>query len=215
MAEMIIPKEYEGSICEMKTVDNALIAVGTIKEITSKYIKIINKKRELILVNYGTAIKVNVFNTQLGFRVLVGNVYTSTKSEISLVGLVNLVDRERRNFFRVDMDLRAKVVFQKTAMDMYPTEASINILDMSLSGIKFKMNTMLDIGRIVSIEINLNKKRISSFQCSVIRTVESNNGGVFIYGCRFLHRQSEDTDVLCSFLFQKQREFLSSQSNIL
>ena len=84
------------------------------------------KKKELQIVDYGTSIKVNVFNGKNGFRVLVGNVYTSTKSDMSVDNVINLVDKERRNFFRVDMEISAKVVFKKkTAMDMYPTEADV------------------------------------------------------------------------------------------
>ncbi len=214
MADSVIAKGYEGSVCEIKTMENALIAVGKIKEVTSKYVKITNKKKELIIVDYGTRIKVNIFNTRLGFRVLMGNVYTSTKSEISLVSMISLVDRERRNFFRVDMNLEAKAVYKKTAMDMYPTESEINILDMSLSGIKFKIQNHLDLGRIVNIELALNKKRISCFQCRILRIIDTNESDKYIYGCEFLHNQMEDTDVLCSFLFQKQREFLTSRNDV-
>ncbi|MGN0620677.1 MAG: PilZ domain-containing protein [Porcipelethomonas sp.] len=214
MAEAVISKNYEGSVCEIKTMDNALISVGKIKEVTSKYVKIANKKKELLIVDYGTKLKVNIFNTNLGFRVLLGNVYTSTKSEISLVSMISLVDRERRNFFRVDMDLEARAVFKKTAMDMYPTEADITILDMSLSGIRFRINSQLDIGKIVNVELDLNKKRLSCFRCKVLRMIDTEVISEYMYGCEFLHKQSEDTDVLCSFLFQKQREFLTSRNDV-
>ena len=67
MAELPMPKDYEGSVCEIKTMENELIAIGKIKEISQKYIKINNEKKELQIVDYGTSIKVNVFNGKNGF----------------------------------------------------------------------------------------------------------------------------------------------------
>lgn len=45
MAELPMPKDYEGSVCEIKTMENELIAIGKIKEISQKYIKINNEKK--------------------------------------------------------------------------------------------------------------------------------------------------------------------------
>lgn len=208
-----ITKEYEGSVCEIKSMENALIATGRIKEIAPKYIKIGNKNRDLQIVDYGTLIKVNVFNTKLGFRVLVGNVYTSKKGEMSLVSVVSLVDHERRNFFRVDMDLDAKAVYNKTPEDRVPTEVSVKIKDMSLSGIRFESSVNFEIDTLVLVEVSLTKLRTNSLQCRVVRQIEVGANEKPQYGCELIYDESnrDDTDTLCSFLFQKQREFLNSK----
>ena len=213
MAELPMPKDYEGSVCEIKTMENELIAIGKIKEISQKYIKINNEKKELQIVDYGTSIKVNVFNGKNGFRVLVGNVYTSTKSDMSVDNVINLVDKERRNFFRVDMEISAKVVFKKTAMDMYPTEADVTIMDMSLSGLSFKTPYTFSENHTLSIELNLNKNKNSCFQCRILRIIGFENGE-YQYGCEFVYSKSEDADLLCSFLFKKQREFLNNRNSL-
>lgn len=208
-----MPKDYEGSVCEIKTTENELIAIGKIKEISQKYVKIFNNKKELQIVDYGTSIKVNVFNGKNGFRVLVGNIYTSTKSEMSIDNVINLVDKERRNFFRVDMEMTAKAVFKKTAMDMYPTEADVTIMDMSLSGLKFKTPYVFSENNTLAIELNLNKKKNSSFQCKILRIIGYENGE-YQYGCEFVYSKTEDADLLCSFLFKKQREFLNNRNKL-
>lgn len=213
MSEMPIQKEYEGSVCEIKSMDNELIAIGKIKEVNSKYIKIDNSKKELHIVDYGTPIKVNVFNAKIGFRVLVGSIYTSTRKEMCIDSIYNLVDKERRNFFRVDMELPAKAVFKKSPMDMYPTEADITIMDMSLSGVKIQTEYDFEINKTFSIELNLNKKKVSNFQCQVLRLIDNKNG-YNQYGCEFVYSKSEDADLLCSFLFKKQREFLNNRNNL-
>lgn len=208
-----ITKEYEGSVCEIKSMENALIATGRIKEVAPKYIKIGNKNRDLQIVDYGTLIKINVFNTKLGFRVLVGNVYTSKKGEMSIVSVVSLVDHERRNFFRVDMDLEAKAVFNKTPSDRVPSEVSVRIKDMSLSGLRFESTKQFALDTLVLVEVSLTRQRMSSLQCRVVRRIEVGDTEKPQYGCELIYDDSnrDDTDTLCSFLFQKQREFLNGK----
>ncbi len=215
MAELPIQAEYTGSVCELKSMDNTLIATGKISEITSKYIKISNKNKELQVVDFGTLIKINVFNTKLGFKVIIGNVYTSTKSEISVVSIESLVNKERRHFFRVDMNLEAKAIFKRTANDTYPTEEDIIVKDMSLSGIRFTSKYPFKPGTVLAIEVCLKRKLISSFRCQIIRRISEESEEIGEYGCAFIRdEQSSDDDLLCSFLFQKQREFLNTNNNL-
>lgn len=209
-----ITKEYEGSICEIKSMDNALIATARLKEVAPKYIKIGSKNKDLQIVDYGTLIKINVFNTKLGFRVLVGNVYTSKKGEMSIVSVVSLVDHERRNFFRVDMALEAKAVFNRRPDDRVPTEVKVEIKDMSLSGLRFQSKSAFEPNTLVLIEVSLTKGRTSSLQCRVVRRIDDgSDNDKQQYGCELIYDDSnrDDTDTLCSFLFQKQREFLNSK----
>ena len=213
MAESPLQKEYEGSVCEIKTMENALIATGRLKEIAPKYIKIGNKNKDLQIVDYGTLIKINVFNTKLGFRVIVGNVYTSTKSEVSVVSIVSLVDHERRNFFRVDMNLEAKLLYRSDPNTRRPSETHIEVKDMSLSGIRFETTHTFEPETMVLIEVVLNKRKPSSLQCRIVRQIGEPEHEKKQYGCELIYDDSnhDDTDALCSFLFQKQREFLNNK----
>ncbi len=213
MSKIPIQKEYEGSVCEIKTMANELIAIGRIKEVSSKILKIHNNKKELQIVDYGTPIKINVFNAKIGFRVLVGSIYTSTPKEMAIDSVYNLVEKERRNFFRVDMDIPAKVIFKKSPRDMYPTETDVTIMDMSLSGLKFRTEYEFKVNKTFSIELSLDQKKYSSFQCQVIRIIDVEEER-YLYGCEFVYSKSEDADLLCSFLFKKQREFLNNRNNL-
>lgn len=212
MSELPIQKEYEGSVCEIKSMDNELIAIGKIKEVTEKFLKISNNKRELQVVDYGTPIKINVFNAKIGFRVLVGTVYISTRKEMSVDSIYNLVERERRNFFRVDMEIPAKIIF-KDSSSKEPVETEVTIMDMSLSGIRFKTEYEFDVNKVFSVELALNKKGVSSFSCQVLRIIDFKDN-LYQYGCEFVYSKSEDADLLCSFLFKKQREFLNNRNNL-
>lgn len=212
MEELVLQKEYESSVCEIKTMENALIATGRLKEIAPKYIKIANKNKDLMIVDYGTLIKINVFNAKLGFRVLVGNVYTSTKGEISIVSVVSLVDHERRNFFRVDMNQEAKAVFREKPTERRTMETKVTIKDMSLSGVRFESRYDFQPNTIVVIETILNKRHPSNLKCKVVRLIGERKNDRGQYGCELVYDDTnhDDTDALCSFLFLKQREFLNN-----
>lgn len=210
MERLPIQKEYEGSVCEIKSMDNELIAIGKIKEVNSENIKVTNSKKELRLVDYHTPIKINVFNAKVGFRVLVGTVYTSTRKEMCIDSIYNLVESERRNFFRVDMHLKTKIVYKKSYDADEITEIDAVILDMSLSGMKIRTETLLDINSTFSVALELSGKKESVFHCRILRNVDT-KGSYYYYGSEFIYSKADDADLLCSYLFKKQREFLTSK----
>ncbi len=215
MADMPIGNEYAQSVCEIKSMDNALVAIGRIKRVTEEYIRIYNGKNELRVLNFGEELKINIFNTKLGFKVVVGKVYTSTEGELSVADVSILTDRERRNFFRVDMELDATVIYR----DRGPSHTlDIKILDMSLSGLRFKANHEFKEGSIVSVEVDLrtdkkSRSKLETFPCKIVRIIENEKNNELQFGCVFTHEPDEASDSLCSFLFKKQREFLNSRKN--
>ncbi|MGN0612703.1 MAG: PilZ domain-containing protein [Porcipelethomonas sp.] len=213
MANMPISKEYTESVCEIKTMDNVLMAIGKIKDVTEKYVKIYSRKKELRVMNFGEILKINIFNTEMGFKVIVGNVYTSTKGELSIMNVSVLTDRERRNFFRVDMELDARVIFRNRGPSM---EEDIKVLDMSLSGLRFKSQREFAPGSIVSIVLQLTpnsggRGKEHTFPCKIVRVIDNKNERDYQYGCEFTGNHDDASDALCSFLFKKQREFLNSR----
>lgn len=213
---MPIEKEYAESVCEIKSMENILLAIGKIKEVTDKYIKIYNSKKELRIMDFGEAVKINIFNTKLGFKVIVGNIYTSTKGELSLMNVSILTNKERRNFFRVDMNVDAKVIYRKRGPSK---EADIKVLDMSLSGLRFKSDHEFSEGTLISIVMKLtpNGRGIGkehTFPCEIVRIIPNEDENMFQYGCKYVGDHADSSDALCSFLFKKQRESLNSQRSL-
>ncbi len=213
MAELLISNEYAESVCEIKTMNNTMIAIGKVKGVTEKYIKIYSNKNELRILSFGEEVKVNIFNTKLGFKVIMGYVYTSTRGEMSLINSCVIADKEKRRFFRVDMDIDAKIIYRKRGPSQ---EVDVKILDMSLSGIRFKSEHEFKVGTIVSAVINLNsdskgKPKNYTLPCKIIRTIESDDANFVQYGCEFTENNGDSSDELCSFLFKKQREYLNSR----
>ena len=209
MDNLPIPIEYEGSVCEIKTMHNELVATGTISIISQKYIIMTSKHKDFPLVDYGSLIKVNVFNTRQGFRVMVGNVYTSTSAELSIVSIVSLVDHERRNFFRVDLELPANM--KARAEDKSEQEYTITIKDMSLSGLRFQTKDRFAEGTPIKVELNLSRRKLFELDYRIVRLISEDIHHNIQYGCELVSAEADATDYLCSFLFQKQREFLNQR----
>lgn len=211
-----IDREYAESVCEIKTMNNQLMAIGKIKEVTERYLKLYNRKKEFRIMDFGEALKVNIFNTSLGFKVVMGNVYTSTKSELSMINVSVIAEKERRHFFRVDMDIDAKLIYRKRGPSK---EADIKVLDMSLSGLRFKSDLEFSEGAIVSVVIKLTPNgrgngKEYTFPCEIVRIIPNEDQNMYQYGCQYMGDHEESSDALCSFLFKKQRESLNENRNL-
>ncbi|MDR0919128.1 MAG: PilZ domain-containing protein [Oscillospiraceae bacterium] len=160
--------DYLMSVSEIKTMENELLSTGKIEEITSDYIKIAKKNTELRTMRTGARVKVNVFNTKKGFRVILGTVFTSTPDFMKIVDIVELAGHDRRQFFRVNMELTA-FVYEKGDLDT-ARKLPVNIRDMSLSGLRIEMDPPPEIGDVIWVELNL-QGRAYCCQCRVMRRI--------------------------------------------
>lgn len=209
MIELPIPVEYEGSLCEIKTVRNTLIATGRIHKITRSGVQIRDKNNEMSILRFGESVKINVFNTKLGCKVYVGAVYTSTKDQLYLTDVVSLMEHERRNFFRVDMNQVLKAQYIQNSYEPSSGVTEIVLKDMSLNGIRFLCHVHLGRMTLVNIDVDIGKRKPIGLQYRIVRILGENKGLV-TYGCELVSDiNASKSDALCSFLFKKQREFLN------
>mgnify|MGYP000892613451 CR=1 FL=1 len=114
-----LPIEYIASVCEIKTLANELVATGTIQEITPEYIEVSDKTGFMSITPYGIPVKMNVFNSKNGFRVLAGKVYTSNPKFLRIVDVITLLDCERRHFFRVEVNMIAQILALKRKLQLF------------------------------------------------------------------------------------------------
>ncbi|MEM1485286.1 PilZ domain-containing protein [Oscillospiraceae bacterium PP1C4] len=207
-----IPLEYKDSICEIKTMENELIATGIIREITPDYIEIVDKFNNLSLVRYATQLKITIFNSKVGFRVIVGRVYTSTTEFLRIVDIINLLDYERRSFFRVETKLTGHMTVTEKAENQQELAGktdtiNITIKNLSLGGALIASEYPLETGDKAAIGFKLKRKEML-FQC-VVRRIKEGNADHLLYGCEFLNASQKQINELCNYIFQRQRELLS------
>ena len=68
---------YVGSSCVIKAKNNDLISMGVLHRIGKNFIDVSSSRNELPGIPYNLLIKLEIYNTQLGFKVLMGRVYLS------------------------------------------------------------------------------------------------------------------------------------------
>lgn len=207
---MLLDQEYTSSMCEIKTMENELIATGILSEITKDQIEIVAKVGNMPIAEFGTQVKVNIYNSKLGFKVLTGQVYTSSYHFIRLMELDFLVDYERRHFFRVDISMRTNIKLaenEETDKDIQPIP--VEVTNISLSGVGFITAEKLEKDKIYSIVFKMMRKTCD-LQFTIAREFCLRDGS-FQYGCQFEQMSTMDGDILCAFIFERQREQISRQ----
>ncbi len=215
-----LPTEYISSVCEIKTLSNELVATGTIRKITEEYIEVSDKTGLMPIAAYGTEVKMNVFNSKSGFRVLAGKVYTSSLKSIRIMEVVSLLDLERRHFFRVEVNMSAYVVLLKKANQEAGKEnpeeeqdkqkeketpaVHVTIRNLSLGGTLFSSTENYESGDVVSIRLKFDRN-VFQFKGTVRRTGDTLHGQI-LYGCEFMDVPKAAANALCAYIFQCQRQ---------
>ncbi len=213
-----LPTEYIASVCEIKTLENELVATGTIQNITQEYIEVSDKTGFMPIAPYGIPVKMNVFNSKNGFRVLAGKVYTSTLKSIRIVDVITLLDCERRHFFRVEVHMIAQVYLLKNQTKSTSQEDANNqseknskpkviravIHNLSLGGTLFTCSENLETGDGISIKLKVGRKSI--VLNGIVRRTKETEKGNLLYGCEFSDVTESAANALCAYIFQCQRE---------
>jgi hypothetical protein len=202
-----ITEQYVQSPCEVKTLSNDLIATGVVKVIQEDYMDIFNTDDVLPLIHCDTPVKINIFNEGFGFKVLVGSVFLSTRDFVRIINVQNMADFERRNFFRIRVNLYQSALL--LGDDVNPDNCSesikIHLLDLSLSGFYMTTKHHLEIGQKFLVNLSVSEDTNVACCCEVQReqSIGVNTNG---YGCSFVDSSSRQMDLMCKYIFEKQRE---------
>lgn len=223
-ASLPISKRYEGSICEVKSLNNETLASGCICEISDQYIKISNPKDIINILRYNTRVKLCVHNVRLGMKVLVGSVYVSTAQFMLLADVSTLSDFEKRGFFRMRVSITGKIVIPGRGYD--PQDPlDVDICDMSLGGLLLRSKHSFNVGDTFYIDFNLPGGPLHLL-CCVRRVIqepedvsEENADGesernisiCYQYGCQLMNCTDKEEDMLWKYILRLQREEILKQ----
>ena len=203
----VISELYVHSPCEIKTLSSDLLTNAVVKAVYDDCIEIVNPSDVLPLIHCNTQVKINIFNNVLGFVALVGRVFISSAQLMKITEVQNLVDFERRHFFRIKVNMSAKACLLNGDADSrgHFKLFAVNVLDISLSGCLIKTKKLLSIGQKLIIYMDILSETCVSF-CSEVQREQLINENVHGYGCMFLDSSDRQLDLLCNYIFQKQRE---------
>ncbi|MDR0984269.1 MAG: PilZ domain-containing protein [Ruminococcus sp.] len=211
-----LPFDYKNSICEIRTLGNEFLETAVLDKITGDYIQLKSRAADLPIMRTNSQIKLCIFNSKLGFRVVLGSVYTSTYEFMKVAEVISVTDRDRRKFFRVGIDLGASAYYTRENSIEFTKKVSIRIKDLSLSGLRFEMKPHPLVGDEFLVELTLGGD-VFNCLCRVVRRIDPTEEALIAarklpkekqphteFGCEFVFDEALDTDPLLSFLFKQQ-----------
>lgn len=196
----ILEDTYIGASCVVKTKNNDLLTMGTLQRIKQSYIDISNARNELPEIPYNLLVKIEVYNSQVGFRVLLGMVYISSSSLLRIINLSEAAGDERREYFRINVRDPGYLY------DENADELEVELVDISLGGLLFKARRQFAIDDCLTIRIPVIEHTVP-FHCIVRRHVAFDKG-YFGHGCEFMELTMVQEDLLYKFMLKKQNEQL-------
>lgn len=219
-----LPQSYIGSLCEMKTLDNNLLAIGKLIKIDYDALEVAapDPDDNLRLFEYRTPVKLFVHNSKQEPQILVGLAYLSTNQFARFEEVVPLQNFERRGAFRVNSASRGRIyplmmpeeraAFDKKLNAASPAEqeailsklyTEVRIVDVSLTGTRLALETKLSSGQRFSLDF-VPLDRPMTLNIIVVRIIKMPDDSLQ-YGCSYLDITEKQSDMLCKDLFQLQR----------
>ncbi len=188
-------EEYEGKTCEIFSMNNELIGVGTIHLSENNQI-IINSKENLSMkVDINNDVK--IVTTGDKSLVFIAKVYISNLSTLKLLNTKLLCIKNLRKNLRVNADFKANLVAN---FNYQPEE--IVVVNLSISGLMFVSKQIFELNHYVNINFSIVKYNIT-LHCRVVWVIKK-TAGLFGYGCSFEANEAT-LDHINAYIIEQQR----------
>lgn len=208
---ILLPEGYVNSSCVIKTKKNDLLTMGTINKVRDTFIDISDTRNEFPEIAYQMPVKVEIYNSRLGFRVLIGSIYISSKKLIRIIDLKEATNEEHREYFRITVREEVFIYNQSTNLNYRDTDIqegeaelglTVELVDVSLGGILIKSKMELQTGSSFCIKLpSIGADNL--YKCIVRRQVVFNNADVGV-GCEFMDMSVLQEDLLYRFILKSQ-----------
>ena len=205
---------YVGSSCVIKAKNNDLITMGVMHRIGKNFIDIGSSRNELPSIPYNLLVKIEIYNTQIGFKVLIGRVYLSSPKLARVIDLNEATNDERREYFRIstrDTGVIYNCMRGDDIRDMEEESTDYNglkvhLVDISLGGLMFRSREVFKVNDRFNIVIPAMGDSML-FTCEVRRSVDRPDGE-FGYGCEFMEMATKQEDLLYRYILKRQSDQL-------
>lgn len=202
-------KKQIGAACEVKTMDNRLLAMGHIATQQAGQVEIGNPGGQMPILGLGTPVKLIIHNAEhtKELQVLSGRVYVSNEYFLRLVELVDFAEYEKRRFFRLDIDHSALLIVpsEDETGEVREGEIKIRVRNMSLCGMMFTSEKELQSGQEAKLRMTLHNNQMETISVRVVRVIPRAEGRVD-YGAELLEVTPRVDQSLCAFLFREQQK---------
>lgn len=216
----LLPREYIGARCEIKSLANDLLAVGRIARMDGDALEVAARSGEKMpLLPYRSAAKLVITHLSNNPRILAGKVYLCTDKFARFEEVKPLQSYERRGAFRQNTSVEGQLTalpgpegqaapeetapFGKAGDAPDAPVFDVQLQDISLTGVRLRSAAPLQFDARYELHFTLFKTPIS-LELQLVRTIALPRGETQ-YGCAFCDYSQRKADILCGELFELQR----------
>jgi len=200
--------DCNGCVCEVKSVNNNLIASGTVNMLGEDDLEVLDASGHLPALNLDTKVKVLIHQKDGGVQVLAARVYTSQDVSLRLRDLESYAVYEQRRFFRLAIDHSATLMPPSGMKDAegkpLPYRIPIRVKDLSLCGLMFETDRDFSIGDEMRITMTMVNNEMEVLNVAIRRKLPgkvSKNA----YGCEILRLSSRGEQRLNAYMLEQQQ----------
>lgn len=211
--EMLLPKEYNKSICEVRSLTNTLLATGIVRLVANSgdTLEIMSRSGYLPMLPMSTRVNVVVHNSQAGPKVLTGEVYISSEDMMRLRNVTARAEHDPRRYYRQTIDHSAFLLFPPGATDRAGAALAqripIRVKDISQCGLMFECENTFAVGDELQINMTLLHNELEVLHLIIRREVER-PAGKKGYGCDIVDMSPRVEQRLTAFVMEEQQQSL-------
>jgi len=202
---VLIDEEYRFANCELRTINNDLLTKGKIIKIGSDFLEISNELGSTSLNRYEKRVKVIINHTYLESKVIEGDLYIPTMEFFRVIDTKTIMEKEQRNFFRVNVNIDAVAGVGPRGggpIKKYP----VIINDLSLNGALMITTTIIAQRAKIELTFEIDNNELI-LDGQVVRC-RLNSDNMYCYGIRFIDIDNANSNLICQYLFKKQKEVI-------
>ena len=203
-------RECDGCVCEVKAVNNNLIATGTVRILPEEehLLEVQDSGGHLPSLGLDTKVKL-VIHLPQRLQVLAARVYISTEKFLRVRDLESYAEYEKRRFFRLAIDHSAILMPPSGMKDKngkpLPYRLTIRVRDLSLCGLMFVSNREFSVGDEMRITMTMVNNEMEVLNVAIRRQIPWEEPGEWAYGCEILRLSSHGEQRLNAYMLEQQQ----------
>ena len=202
-------RECDGCVCEVKAVNNNLIATGTVRILPEEehLLEIQDSGGHLPSLGLDTKVKL-VIHLPQRLQVLAARVYISTEKFLRVRDLESYAEYEKRRFFRLAIDHSATLMppsgMRDKAGNRLPYRIPVRVKDLSLCGLLFETEREFSVGDEMRLTMTMVNNEMEVLNIAIRRELPGTNGQN-AYGCEILRLSSLGEQHLSAYMLEQQQ----------
>lgn len=200
-----LPRQYVGSFAELSTMDNQLLTSGKITMVGEDVVEVTNGFHNISMRKEEGLVKLAIKSSSQPAVFMTGTVYLPTYDNYRLTNLNVISEGDKRSFFRLRVSDPVEISSSSSSVIDLAT-----MLDLSLGGALLQSTVEYQPHEIINLSLAIKSERLQ-IHAEILRILPDE--GYFRYGVAFTKLPPKDSDILCNYIFQKQKVEINRLKN--